>query len=238
MVPPETENKKIYRRPTLADAISRLLRKDIDTQVYKSGERLPTESLLCETYGVSRPVIREAVSQLKNDNLVVSRQGSGVFVSENPAGYQFRLDSPDMGDKEEVFKILEILLAVEVYATGMAAQNRTNNQLNKIKATFDDLKLSVQEGQLGSKEDLAFHTEIVNATNNQYFIEFWRFLKKNARYAIIIARKNTSRFSDLRKDVLKEHEDILTFITDRNPENAKKAAETHLKNAVSRLKLT
>ena len=48
------------------------------------GEKLPSESQLCELYGVSRPVVREALSRLQADRVVISRHGSGTFVQRGP----------------------------------------------------------------------------------------------------------------------------------------------------------
>ncbi len=92
---------------------------------------------LAKAYGVSRPVIREAMSLLKSDGLVISHQGRGQFV--NPHGSSvFRLEPPADTDAglDELF---EFLLAVEVPATRLAAQRRSAAELDAIRAAYQRL---------------------------------------------------------------------------------------------------
>jgi len=231
---PRTSNL-LKRPPTLTDAVAKMLSEAIKSGQYKPGERLPTETELCRTYGVSRPVLREAISQLKFDGLVVPQQGRGVFVSESAFKSSLRLDIPNLENQGEVLKIFELLLAVEVYYTGLAAKHRTQSQLTAIKRALDKLIDTISTGGLGSEEDLAFHSAIVKASNNEYFVTLAQFLEDNVRHAIRTARKHTASFKTLDKDVLKEHEAIYEAIKEKNIDHAREAAESHLIKAMSRL---
>lgn len=226
---------QLKRPPTLTDEVARMLSEAIKTGQFKPGERLPTETELCKSYGVSRPVVREAISQLKFEGLVVPQQGRGVFVSENGFKSSLRLDIPSFEDKKEILKILELLLAFEVYYTGLAAKNRTKQQLLDIKRALVKLKKAIDSGELGSEEDLYFHAVIVKAANNNYFETLASFLEENVRHAIRSARKHTASFKTLDIEVVKEHEEIYKAIEEQNVEKARIAAENHLKNAAARL---
>ncbi|MFH1554678.1 MAG: GntR family transcriptional regulator, partial [Pseudomonadota bacterium] len=68
----------IGRGPSLADTLAQRLREEISSGRLRPGERLPTEQQLAGTYGVSRPIVREAVGRLKHDGLVLTRQGAGA----------------------------------------------------------------------------------------------------------------------------------------------------------------
>ena len=81
------------RAPSLADVLAQRLEQDIAQGHYAPGEKLPSEQQLATTYGVSRPIVREAIGRLKHDGLVTSRQGSGAFVAESGGASVFRLDS-------------------------------------------------------------------------------------------------------------------------------------------------
>lgn len=231
-------NKLIKRGPTLTDEVARMLCEAIKSGVYKPGDRLPTETALCELYGVSRPVLREAISQLKSDGLVIPQQGRGVFVSENGYKASMHFDIPSIEDKKEVLQIFDLLMAVEVHTTGLAAKSRTKQQLAAIKRALEKLVKAISDGELGSEEDLLFHTEIVRATNNSFLLKISTFLEENIRHAIRTARKNTSSsLGDLNNDVILEHESIYQAIEEQDVEKARKAAEHHLKKTAGRLTL-
>jgi GntR family transcriptional repressor for pyruvate dehydrogenase complex len=230
-------NSIIKRSLTLTDELAKKLNDAIKSGVYKPGDRLPTEPELCETYGVSRPVLREAISQLKSNGLVIPQQGRGVFVSETGHSASMRLDIPSIEDKQEVLQILELLMAVEVYSTGLAARCRTKKQLTTIKKALDKLIKAISAGEVANEEDMIFHAEIVKATNNRFILTLSSFLEENVRHAIRTARRNTSTSKDYNSIVIKEHEDIYLAIEEQNIENARLAAETHLKKAAERLML-
>jgi len=68
---------------SLTDRITVTLREHIVGGKYAPGRQLPAGKDLSQAFGVSITVIREALSRLKADGLVASRQGKGVFVSND-----------------------------------------------------------------------------------------------------------------------------------------------------------
>ena len=64
----------------LTERVAQLLREKVDRGDFAVGTKLPAEGKMAQQLGVSRTVVREAVSRLKSDGLLESRQGSGVFV--------------------------------------------------------------------------------------------------------------------------------------------------------------
>ena len=66
---------------TKQDEVYEDLRRRIVNGEYASWGSLENEAVLCKRYGVSRPTLQKAVARLKQDGLVHSRQGSGVFVN-------------------------------------------------------------------------------------------------------------------------------------------------------------
>lgn len=141
-----------------------------------SGERLPTEQALIGRFGVSRTVIREAMSALRSEGLVVSRQGSGVFVADQLASSAFRIDSEEVRSLKEMQDILQLRLAVEVEAAGLAAAMRRSDDLTRIKRCIDMIDRSIDDGGTGVEADFAFHQAVGSATQNPYFERFIHFL--------------------------------------------------------------
>lgn len=229
-----SEVRPIKRPEALPTEVARLLRAAIEQGQFRPGEQLPTQQALGDTYGVSRSVIREAVSLLKSDGLVISQQGRGQFV--NPEGSSvFRLDA-DIEDANSLPSLIEFLVSVESQAAGHAARRRTTAQLAEITQCLDALSAAIANQSDGIAEDLQFHRAILAATQNEYFIGFGDFLEARVRGLIRTARMNTARQDGLVYQVQQEHEAIHAAIAAQDAEAAQHAAQQHLQNAAARLR--
>ncbi|MEP9368608.1 FadR/GntR family transcriptional regulator [Xanthobacter sp. VNH20] len=227
----------IGRGPSLADTLAQRLREEISSGRLRPGERLPTEQQLAGTYGVSRPIVREAVGRLKHDGLVLTRQGAGAFVAEPGAVSTFRIDISDFHNEDEIRHIVELLMAVESTATAHAAVRRTAHDLEQIQAQLDAMQAAIDRGDPGVDEDVAFHRAIVEATGNPFFRDLSDFLDRRVRTFIRAARSNTARMQGLTEAVQREHQAIFDAVAAGEPERAQAAAITHLENAAARLTL-
>jgi len=224
------------RAPSLADVLAQRLEQDIAQGHYAPGEKLPSEQQLATTYGVSRPIVREAIGRLKHDGLVTSRQGSGAFVAESGVASVFRLDVADFKDRHEIESLIELLMAIESSATELAAQRRTEQDLIAIGNQLEAMQSAIERGDSGVDEDVAFHQAIVAATKNPFFMDLSTFLDRRVRHFIRTARANTAKLQTghmmAEQD---EHRDIFNAIRDKDAQGARQAAENHLKRAAQRL---
>lgn len=233
----EPAREILDRAPSLADTLASRLREEIASGRIQSGDRLPTEQQLASTYGVSRPIVREAIGRLKHDGLVTSRQGAGAFVADRSSIAVFRLDVADFSDKEELRNIIELLMAVEASATEHTATRRSDDDLRLIQGRLDAMQAAIDRGEPGVDEDVAFHRAIVDATGNPFFRDLSDFLDRRVRAFIRTARANTARMMGLAQAVQGEHQAIFDAIVARDAAGARVAAEVHLKNAAKRLAL-
>ena len=226
----------IPRADSLPTEVARRVRASISSGEIKPGDKLPSEQTLSNAYGVSRPVIREALSLLKSDGLVVSLHGKGQFVNRDGAS-SFRIE-PDFDDRENLARMFEFLLSVEVAATELAAERRTPEQLESIRERLKALDRAVNLSESGVQEDVDFHRAVVRASQNEYFIAFSDFLENRVRRLIRVARTNTAtQTTQMVAQVQKEHEAIFKAIEAKSVSNARKAAATHLQNAAKRLRI-
>ncbi|MXQ10605.1 FadR/GntR family transcriptional regulator [Microvirga makkahensis] len=227
----------IGRGPSLADTLALRLKDEIVSGRLRPGEKLATEQQISETYGVSRPTVREAIGRLKHDGLVITRQGAGAFVADPGAVSVFRLDIADFSNREEIRNIVELLMAVEATATEHAAVRRTKGELKAIEAQLRAMQAAVDRGETGVDEDVAFHRSIVEATGNPFFRDLSDFLDRRVRNFIRTARSNTARIGGMAQAVQAEHQAIFDAIVRKDAAAARAAAENHLRNAASRLAL-
>ena len=226
----------IPRADSLPTEVARRLRASISSGEIKPGDKLPSEQALSNAYGVSRPVIREALSLLKSDGLVVSQHGKGQYINRDGAS-SFRIE-PDFDDRENLARVFEFLLSVEVAATELAAERRTPEQLESIRERLKALDRAVNLSESGVQEDVDFHRAVIRASQNEYFIAFSDFLESRVRRLIRVARTNTAaQTTEMVAQVQKEHEAIFKAIEAQSVSNARKAAATHLQNAAKRLRI-
>lgn len=223
-------------RQPLPNEIAHWLIDKIQAGKLGAGDRVPTERELCERFSVSRTVVREALSSLKSEGLVKSRRGSGVFVNGHEQRKSFRMHGVSLKEKKALAHIIELLVAVEVVATRLAALRRTPDELKRIRRSLLGMEYAIAQGQLGDEEDFAFHQSIVDATHNPHFRALSDYLAHSVRRLIRQARSNTaSRHRNLVQAVQQEHQAIYQAIEARDAAAAASAAETHLRYAAKRL---
>jgi GntR family transcriptional repressor for pyruvate dehydrogenase complex len=192
-----------------------------------SGEKLPTEQELIARFSVSRTVIREAMASLRSEGLVISRQGSGVFVADHRANPTFRIGSEEMRSLTEVENVLQLRLAVELEAVGIAAERRSAEDLAKMRGYLDAIDTSIAEGGSAIEADFAFHRAISSATGNPYFERFMHFLGPVVipRQLMRPPQETPEQLAAYLAHVQKEHRRIYQAIERQNG----KAARTYLR---------
>lgn len=226
--------RRIAPPRSYANRMAEILRGEVHRGVFRPGERLPTEAELGSTFGVSRAVVREAISALKQDGIIESYQGRGIFVSSRLPEATFRLAAADLDDFEEMQRVLEFLLAHEGAAAGLAAERRSEVELTRIREALRAIEGAIARNESGVDEDLAFHAAISAATNNEFFVSFGAFLENRVRHLIREARANSMRVH-LTDIVQEEHSAIYEAIALGDRDKARAAAEDHLRNAAARL---
>ena len=226
--------EKIPNR-ALSDTVAQQLLAQIDKGTFARGGRLPTEAVLAQEFGVSRTVIREAISRLKNEGVVEPRQGSGVYVSAHGAIRPLRIDYAEAMEGSSVLHILAVRRAIEAEVAAEAAMRRTDADMMAIDAALRKIDEAVAEGRDGVAEDVAFHRAIASVTGNPYFLKTLTFLNQYLEAGTVVTRRNEALREDFSRQVREEHAAIAAAIRAGDPMAARNAAQTHLYNAARRL---
>ncbi len=201
---------------------------------YPANEKLPSEAKLCEKYSVSRPVLREALTRLKEDNLIVSRRGSGSFVIKRPDDAV--LSFSKISSISDIQRCFEFRTSLEGNAAGLAATRRTAEQLGRIVAAAEKINEANKLHALASDEDFEFHLAIAEAANNKYYTTVMKSLRENIKEGMNITRTLSLRSSNNRMDLVQdEHDTILKYIIDGDAQKAEAAMKAHLNNARIRM---
>ena len=219
----------------LSDRLALRLAAQIESGALTPGDRLPTEQQLAATHGVSRTVVREAVHQLKSKALVVSRQGSGVFVAPTPANQPLAFDPAVLESVQAVVHVVEVRRILEGEIAALAAERATRSQIAALRRALKAIDTAVAEGRDGVAEDLAFHRVIGESTGNPQFRLLLGFLEQYLREGMRITRGNEARRADFMTAVQREHRAIFEAIAAHDPVAARLHANEHLVRGEQRL---
>ena len=185
--------------------------------------------------GVSRTVVREAISALRARGLVVTRQGAGAFVESGISKQPYVIDPDGLGSLSGVIEILELRTAVEMEAAAMATERANGAQVKAIARASSNFTRAIMNGERAIKEDFDFHRSIAAATQNTRFVDFLDFLG-----GLSIPRQSIRAFEGAGglqrylKKIEKEHRAIFMAIKAGAPQRAREAMREHLINSQER----
>ncbi|MBP6019827.1 MAG: FadR family transcriptional regulator [Burkholderiaceae bacterium] len=222
---------------TLADQVTDALTRQIRDGVYPVSARLPTEKFMTQQYGVSRTVVREAISRLKSEGLVETRQGSGTVVLDPKRSESFRLGWDDPDPVQAVLHIIELRRGIEVEMVALAAERRTEADLAQIEHALQAIDGAVRAGKDGVLEDLAFHMAISRATGNPHYTALLGMLTRAVKDAIKLTRDYDASNRDLKAQVRSEHRAIFMAIKNQDVTAARAAAFLHMRNTAGRMQM-
>jgi GntR family transcriptional regulator, transcriptional repressor for pyruvate dehydrogenase complex len=229
--------ESLRRRPrSLALELVEALGDRIRDGRLAAGAKLPTEAAFMAEFGVSRTVVREAISKLQASGLVQTRHGIGTFVVGLGDAAPFRIAPEQVATLRDVIAVLELRIGIETEAASLAAQRRNGDNLRDMRAALDAIAAAVEAGRDAVGPDFQFHLEIARATQNAHFAELVASL---GTMIIPRARLDSTQPADeerrlyLRR-VNAEHESIFDAIRNQDSDAARAAMRTHLANSRER----
>jgi GntR family transcriptional repressor for pyruvate dehydrogenase complex len=228
----------LKKHRNLAQGVVAFIHEGIADGRLKPGDKLPTESEIMRVLGVSRTVVREAISHLQAGGHVETRHGIGTFLLAPKPANLLGLDPATVVTVRDVLAILELRISLETEAAGLAASRRTDAQLLQLRAALDTFESSVRSGAATVPSDVQFHLLIAESSANRYFHDILAHLGTNIipRARLDSARLAQDDPSVYMERVINEHEDIYHAIARQDPDAARAAMRTHLSNSRERLR--
>lgn len=162
--------KNIGNKLTLSQRIERTLEDAIREKKLSVGSKLPTEREMCESFGVSRTALREALRRLSARGLITIQKGSGMYVSE--IKIEDAIDTLNLYydlkfDKNLLAQIIEVRSIFEPEIARLAALNRTTKDLDELSRILAEFVASDPDNtQLEADLENRFHLAISKATLN------------------------------------------------------------------------
>src|SRR6202790_5834365 len=196
--------------PRLGEHLSTRIAELIGRGEFDDEGRLPSELVLANRFGVSRAVVREALSHLRSMGFIVSRKGSGSYIKQPPETAPRHVGAVGFGPVRslaEVRKCYEFRIGLEGEAAYCAAQNRTAESLAAMRDALKRMEAAISGGLAGERADLEFHIAVARASDNEFFEAVMQSMRMPIEFAINLARSLTlTRPLEHLRAVQTEHE--------------------------------
>lgn len=215
----------------ISHSVVRQIEQLILRGILKPGERLPSERELSERLGVSRPSLREALTDLQASGLLTSRAGSGVFVGDVlGSAFSETLVRLFSNHDEAVFDYIAFRRDMEGLAAERAATRGTDTDLKVIDAIFK--KMEAAHAKRNPTEeaglDADFHLSIIEASHNVIMLHMMRSMYQLLREGVFYNRQIMFKQRTTRDTLLDQHRAINVALQARDAVAARAAVEAHL----------
>jgi len=211
----------------LFEVVAEQLKDAIFGGQYTSGDRLPSEKELCESFRVGRPVIREALRGLENSGMLFIRPGAGggSFVKKVDSGHL--LDSFEAIislDRLTLHQITEARLVFERAILPLVLERIQPEDIERLQESINHARDGLTR-KIPDPKNLEFHILLAEISRNPLLINITRALFEILRKYLVRSELSFER----KKHVLGEHEVILKLIKGKNYDKLHKFMEKHIK---------
>ena len=222
----------------LHERVYRRLLHAIVSGRFAKGTKLPSEPELATTYGVSRPVVRQALDKIRSDGLIESMRGSGSYVAGLDhlvtSARSVLVNSPVHA--KAMLDDLEFRLIFEPQAAYFAAKRRSPDDLAKMTAALRQLEDAFASGHISHHYDYLFHDAIAISTTNPRFVEAARAVEFSQDDERLLMRQLVHFQPGAQgTEVIREHALVLDLIRQRDAGAARDAMAHHISSSRQRL---
>lgn len=217
----------ISDNPQVQNAVIEKIRYLINYKNLEPNDKLPSERMLSEKFGVSRGVVRNAIQVLEFYGLLKSIPQSGTFVGNAGAIAMNGIIDDILQLEEPDFKsLVETRILLELKTVKLASLRRTEADLERIEKALNDYKKKVLNNENAVQEDLLFHLAIARASKNSTINTFMlsitpEIITNFAKYHV--CDENQAFLS------IQEHTDIFEAIKNQDPTLARGKMKIHFK---------
>jgi len=222
------ELKKIDQK-TMADLVELQLRDYLKKKSFKPGDSLPSEQQLAGSLGVSRNVVREALSRLRMLGIVETRKKRGMLLSRPDILGSFeRVLDPLIMDTGTLQDLFELRLTLEVGLADILYKRKTKKDVEELEAIAVKQQLTVGKPAFRVKHEIAFHGKIYQMTGNDTMQRFQHMLLPIFAYVIELEKKYTPASVS--------HIQLVELLKDGSKEKFRQGMLLHLKHHFDTIK--
>lgn len=195
--------------------------KYIKDNGYEYNSVLPKEEELSKELGVSRVVMREAISGLRTLGFIETKRKKGtIFVQPKVFGMLRYVIMSGLLDRESIKDLYELRLMLEIGMADLAVQNRTDEQLDALMDIVEKEEKSENANEL-KEYDIQFHTILYKMTGNKSLEYFQHLLHQ--LFALYTPKPN-----DWLKNEMVTHRTLVSILRQGDVELFRSAMRIHL----------
>lgn len=216
---------------TTADEAVRQIEFLLLDGVLSSGDRLPGERELSEQLDISRPVLRDALKELENRGLIVSRHGGGTYVADL-IGQVFSKPVAELVARHErsTRDYLEYRRELEGYAAALAAKRATTADRTRLAEIIERMKIAYEQNDFQGEIDcdVDLHNSVGEAAHNIILMHTLRACYKLLAEGIFYHKRMILDLPGSRERILEQHIAIADAILAGDADRARQVSEKHI----------
>ena len=213
----------------LSDKVAQSIIEQIETGELKPGDKLPNELELAEELGISRGILREALTILQAREYIVRKPKDGTLV--NPDIMEILRSKNGISLKEATYiDLLEMRECVEERVVEKVVDLASDEKILELEEFLNP----IQEQINGNSVDYYFHYKLAELSQNAMFVNFI-----DTYYDVIdeLTKKTTQKKSR-KTEINQEHRKIVEYTVKRDKEKAVNAMLEHLRKVKENIKRT
>lgn len=221
---------RVRTRSRVEIVIDKLTNSIINGEM-RDGELLPAENKLCEMFGISRSILREAIKVLASKGLLEVIQGSGTFVRHPKIDVSLEAVRNFLLTHDfSLNQLMEVRAPMEQEVARLAAHNRTEEHLEAMRKAQETLTNSLSASEERAWADELFHRALMEASGNPLFGILINSINVNLHFRRILA------FRHFGVDfVNEEHKEIYEAIVNKDSELAARKMREHMDNTLAHI---
>ena len=215
------------QKAKLSQQVALKLEEKILNKEYLPEQAIPSEARLCEAFGVSRTVIREAIQQLKSQGVIYSIPGSGNYISKNDTSSLKRSMSLLANLNQDTplnLEILQLRELLEIDCIKTVCQIDNTKLVTKLDRLVQSMKDNCSRPQEFSKIDHDFHLNIIKASGNTLFSTILESLYDS----FVQISQQVYESKETLEELCLEHQAITQAIKDKNSQKASQLLHNHI----------
>lgn len=222
-------------RETLAEQVTERLMEYIAAQQLKAGDLLPSETSLGNSFGVSRPVVREALKNLEGKGILEIVNGKGAIIRPiDSVPLRLFFQRAMQMEQRSILELMEVRRGLEVQAAELAARRRTERDLQAMRRIVHLMRENLDNLDAFTHLDVEFHLQVASASHNAILVYLVESIRDALRNTISAGLK--SRGPALQVETIQRtHEALLETLEKGDPQAAMQAMLVHFDEAIAAL---